>query len=60
VENGRHLLVADTPEEFAACVQRLLENRELAAELGRNGRRLIETVYDYRTAYRPLDQVYTV
>lgn len=60
VENGRHLLVADTPEEFANCVQRLLEDRSLAAELGRNGRELIETVYDYRTAYRPLDQVYTV
>lgn len=58
VTNGVHALIADTPDEFAHSVLRLLEDRAFADDLGRNGRRLIETVYDYRAACRPLDDVY--
>jgi glycosyltransferase involved in cell wall biosynthesis len=58
VEAGCHLLIADTPEEFAQATMRLLENRKLADELGRNGRQLIQTTYDYRRACRPLDRLY--
>jgi glycosyltransferase involved in cell wall biosynthesis len=59
VEHSRHLLIADTPEAFAQAVVRLLQDRPLAEELGRNGRRLIEERYDYRVAYRPLDDLYS-
>jgi glycosyltransferase involved in cell wall biosynthesis len=58
VESGRHLLIADTPEEFAQATLRLLEDRCLADELGQNGRRLIQTTYDYRAACQPLDEIY--
>ncbi len=58
VEAGRHLLIADTPEGFALATLRLLEDRKLADELGRNGRRLIQTTYDYRVACRALEAVY--
>jgi glycosyltransferase involved in cell wall biosynthesis len=58
VEHGRHLLIADTTEEFADASLRLLNDRALAEELGRNGRRLIEDVYDYRAACRPLETLY--
>ena len=58
VENGRHLLVADTPQEFARATLRLLEDRAFASTLARNGRELIEKGYDYRTAYRPVNMVY--
>jgi polysaccharide biosynthesis protein PslH len=58
VEDGRHVLIADTPEEFAQATLRLLENRTLAQELGRNGRRLIQTQYDYRVACHALGDVY--
>jgi hypothetical protein len=51
-------LIADTPEEFARATLRLLEDRSLADELGHNGRRLIQTTYDYRAACGPLDEVY--
>jgi len=37
----------------------LLDNPAYATELGRNGRKLIETQYDYRQAYQPLDAVYS-
>jgi glycosyltransferase involved in cell wall biosynthesis len=58
VEHGKHVLIADTPEDFAQATLRLLADRALADELGRNGRQLIETTYDYRAACRPLDQLY--
>ncbi len=58
VEPGKHVLVADTPEEFAQAALRLLEDKALAAELGRNGRQLIQSTYDYRAACRPLEAVY--
>jgi glycosyltransferase involved in cell wall biosynthesis len=58
VQNGQHVLIADTPEEFARATLRLLNDRALADELGRNGRTLIEEIYDYRAACRPLEALY--
>lgn len=58
IEDGRDLLIADKPQDFAAATLRLLTDRGMAAKLGLNGRRLIETTYDYQVACRPLDQVY--
>jgi glycosyltransferase involved in cell wall biosynthesis len=58
VEAGRHLLIADTPDDFARASLRLLNNRALADELGRNGRRLAEDRYDYRRACAHLETVY--
>ena len=53
-----HLLVADTPETFAAAVIRLLREPETAARLARAGRTLVEERYDWRKALSPLDQIY--
>ncbi len=36
VENETHLLIADTPEEFARACRRLMSDDELAARLARN------------------------
>lgn len=58
VQHGQHVLIADTPEEFAQATLRLLDDRALADELGRNGRALIENTYDYRAACRPLETLY--
>lgn len=60
VEHGRHLLIADEPQAFAEATLQLLDDRQLADELGRNGRTLAETLYDYRAACQPLDTVYGV
>ncbi len=48
IEHGRQLLLADTPQTFAAAVNRLLEDRELAARLATAGRELAER-YDWGT-----------
>jgi polysaccharide biosynthesis protein PslH len=58
VENGRHLLVADSPQEFAQATLRLLTDPAYANTLARNGRELIEKKYDYHVAYGPVDLVY--
>ena len=58
VESGRHLLVADTPEAFAQATLELLEDKRLANQLGHNGRHLIQSTYDYRTACIPLEALY--
>lgn len=58
VESEQHLLIADTPQAFAEASLRLLDDRSLAEALGRNGRHLIQSTYDYRAACLPLNEVY--
>jgi glycosyltransferase involved in cell wall biosynthesis len=58
VQDGQHLLTADKPEDFARATLRLLRDQNLADTLGRNGRQMIQSKYDYRVACRPLDDVY--
>lgn len=57
LRHGEHALIADDPRDFAQAVLSLLADPAQAATLGRNGRHLIETTYDYRQAYRPLDDL---
>lgn len=58
VKDGEHLLIADSPADFARAVVRVLSDPALSDRLSRNGRRLIETTYDYRAACRPLGLAY--
>lgn len=58
VEPGRSILVADTPEAFAAETVRALRDRALATRLGTEGRALVERRYDWRVIARDLDGVY--
>jgi glycosyltransferase involved in cell wall biosynthesis len=58
VTPGEDILAADTPAEFAAQVLRVLNDPHLGRQLAADGRKLIEEMYDYRRACRPLDAVY--
>ena len=58
VEPGKHLLVADTPEEFASAVQLLLDNPTLRANLVQAGRKYVEQHHDWNVAVARLSQVY--
>jgi glycosyltransferase involved in cell wall biosynthesis len=55
---GRDLLVADTPEAFAAACLRVLTDEALAQTLAANGRGLVEQVYDYRVVCKTLDEIF--
>ncbi|MDT8307195.1 MAG: glycosyltransferase family 4 protein [Anaerolineae bacterium] len=57
--NGENILLADSPEAFAAAVVRVLTDDRSAAALRANGRRWVETHYNWRTVYPALvDPVY--
>lgn len=55
---GKEVLVADSPQDFAEAVIRLLEDFELREELARNGRRLVERSYDWRGIFKNIDDIY--
>lgn len=50
VEAGRHLLVADTPDAFAAAVLRLLGNREERHRLGSAARQFVSSRFTWDAA----------
>jgi glycosyltransferase involved in cell wall biosynthesis len=52
----RDILIADTPADFAAAVLRLLGDPALRETLRRNGRRAIESNYDWRIIGRRLNE----
>jgi len=52
--HGIDILIADTPEEFAGCVVRLLSDPLLREALARNGRRLAEELYSEEVAAEKL------
>jgi glycosyltransferase involved in cell wall biosynthesis len=43
--HNEHILIADTPEEFAVCCLRLMSDPELARRLVRNSMALLERLY---------------
>lgn len=56
--HGRELLIADTPQAFAAETVRLLRDSDLQEMLARNGRLLAESKYDWQVALQKMDEVY--
>ena len=46
--HGEHLLIADTPEEFASAVENVLTDSRLADHLRWNARELVEQRYSWR------------
>ncbi len=48
VQDGEDLLIRDDPEDFRSGIQELLEDHDLRYHLGRQGRALVESTYDWR------------
>jgi glycosyltransferase involved in cell wall biosynthesis len=59
VRSGEQVLIADEPEAFAQATLKVLDDRALANRLGQNGRALLDATYDYRSACRPLERLYS-
>lgn len=55
VVNGRDLLIADRPQEFARFLVRLLRDPERRRELGTNGRKLVESRYGWERSAEILE-----
>lgn len=58
VRDGENILLADTPEDFAAAVVRLLRDPALNARLRENGRAWVEERYNWRRIYPVWDAIY--
>ena len=56
--DGKHLLLADEPQEFADQVERVLADADLARRLGAAGRALMEDRYSWGTITRQLEHFY--
>jgi glycosyltransferase involved in cell wall biosynthesis len=56
-EDGRDLLLAETPEAFAAAVVRLLRDPDFAFRLAGNGRRIAVERYDWSRSVVALSEV---
>jgi glycosyltransferase involved in cell wall biosynthesis len=58
VEDGRNILIADTPAAMAEAVARVLDERALGERLRENGRQWVKQRYDWRQVYSRWNQVY--
>ena len=58
VTGGRDILLADDPASFADQVRRVLDDADLATQLGSAARRMVETEYDWKTSVRKLEDLY--
>jgi glycosyltransferase involved in cell wall biosynthesis len=58
-ENGSEILLADTPEEFAAAISRLLADQRMFDAIRRSGRRLVEEKYDWSKIGDKINRVVT-
>ena len=56
VANGRHLLLAETSEDYVAALERLTGEPGLAVKLATASRRLCEEKYDWQAITAGLEQ----
>ena len=58
VTHGKNILIADDPEGFAKQTINLLRHPDLATRMGREGRKLVETTYDWKIIAKKMNRVY--
>jgi len=56
--HGENILLADEPDQFAKCVLSLLSDAQQRFRLGKAGRRLVESRYDWSVIAPKLGEVY--
>lgn len=57
VTDHEHCLICDTPESFAAAIEKLLGNPSLAASLGNNAYRLVKGAYSLEVICRRWEEM---
>ncbi len=56
--NGEHIMLADTPEQFASAVNKLLDDSSLRHRMGANARQLVEQRYSWRSIAEKLESIW--
>lgn len=57
VEPGRHVLEAGSPDQWIEALMNLFESAELRGELGRAGRKYVESKHSWEARLRPLSTI---
>jgi len=57
-ESGRHLLVANTAEEFSSAVDKLLRSEKLRDRIAANGYQFVSQNYSWQTQSEKIRQIY--
>lgn len=57
-KNGVHLLVANEPDSFASCVERITKDNRLSRKLAWNARRFVEKKFDWKVRADELYEIY--
>jgi glycosyltransferase involved in cell wall biosynthesis len=55
--HGKHILIADTPEDFAGAVDKVLHDGELRKTLAHNGYELVKSDYSVEAAEREVSNI---
>jgi glycosyltransferase involved in cell wall biosynthesis len=58
ITDGEHMLLADTPDEFAAAVTSLLVDPDRRAALGRHASEFVRQYYDWHTIIPAVEAIY--
>jgi polysaccharide biosynthesis protein PslH len=56
--SGKHLLIGDSPREFAQCVEQLLASKDLRKQLGEQGRLLVNDRYGWEGIAAELEKAW--
>lgn len=59
VENGNHLLLADTPQAFVSCIVDLYKNKSLYTKVSIAAQKLVQAKYDWSVIGIELEKVLT-
>jgi len=57
-EDKKHLLIADTPEEFAKQIRRLMQDSNLRGKLISNARKFVEEKFNWPVLVKNMIQIY--
>lgn len=58
VQSGQHLLIADSPQEFAQSVIQLLSDQKLHRAIAINARQMVEASFTWEQAVQRLETIY--
>lgn len=58
IGDGKNILIADNPADFAAAIASILDDKSKAERLGEQGRALVEAQYQWKVLAERLEQVW--
>jgi glycosyltransferase involved in cell wall biosynthesis len=59
VRDGKEVLIANEPEDFAEKINLLLKNPALRDKIGQAGRVLVRQKYDWKLSVQKLQEIYS-